>query len=144
MPQQGPFSLCFANATDFTNFTYEVKMQIIQGTEGGIIFRANYTDGTFYYFHINRNDTYGLDIYSGNLPTKTLIQGSTSAILTDIGQTDRVGVVANGNKIDLYVNMQYITTVYDSTYTSGKIGVVADAIDAPTEVAFSDAKVYKL
>jgi hypothetical protein len=144
MPQQGPFSLCFAQATNFTNFTYEVKMQIIQGTVGGIIFRANNTDGSFYYFHLNRNGMYGLDIYSGNLPTKTLNQGLTSAILTDIGQTNLVGVVANGNKIDLYVNMQYITTVYDSTYTSGQIGVVADAIDAPTEVAFSNAKVHKL
>jgi serine/threonine protein kinase len=144
MPQQGPFSLCFAQATNFANFTYEVKMQIIQGTVGGIIFRANNTDGSFYYFHLNRNGTYGLDIYSGNLPTKTLIQGPASAFLTNIGQTNLVGVVANGNKIDLYVNMQYITTVYDSTYTSGQMGVVADAIDAPTEVAFSDAKVHKL
>jgi serine/threonine protein kinase len=144
MPQQGPFSLCFAQATNFANFTFEVKMQIIQGTVGGIVFRANSTDGTFYYFHISRNGTYGLDIYSGNLPTKTLNQGPTSAILTDPGQTNLIGVVANENKIDLYVNMQHITTVYDSTYISGQIGVVADAIDAPTEVAFSNAQVHTL
>jgi len=142
MPQQGPFSLCFAQATNFANFTYQVSMQFIQGTVGGMIFRANDTNGTFYYFHISRNGTYGLDIYSGNLPTKTLSQGPASAILTDPGQTNILGVKANGNRIDLYINKQFITTAYDSTYSSGQIGVVADAIDAPTEVAFSNAQVY--
>ena len=142
MPQQGPFSLCFAQSTNFANFTYQVSMQFIQGNVGGMIFRANDTNGNFYYFHINSNGTYSLDIYSGNLPTKTLSQGSTAAIYTAPGQTNILGVKANGNKIDLYINRQFITTVNDSTYSSGQIGVVADAINAPTEVAFSNAQVY--
>ena len=142
MPQQGPFSLCFAQSTNFANFTYQVSMQFIQGNVGGMIFRANDTNGNFYYFHINSNGTYGLDIYSGNLPTKTLSQGPTSAIYTASGRTNILGVKANGNKIDLYINRQFITTVTDSTYSSGQIGVVADAINAPTEVAFSNAQVY--
>lgn len=66
MPQQGPFSLCFAQSTNFANFTYQVSMQFIQGNVGGMIFRANDTNGNYYYFHINSNGTYGLDIYSGN------------------------------------------------------------------------------
>ena len=142
MPQQGPFSLCFAQATNFSNFTYQVSMQFIQGNVGGMIFRASDTNGNFYYFHINSNGTYGLDIYSGNLPTKTLSKGSTAAIYTALGQTNILGVKANGNKIDLYINRQFITTVTDSTYSSGQIGVVADAINAPTEGVFSNAQVY--
>ena len=142
MPQQGPFSLCFAQSTNFANFTYQVSMQFIQGNVGGMIFRANDTNGNYYYFHINSNGTYGLDIYSGNLLTKTLSEGPTSTIHTDPGQTNILGVKANGNKIDLYINGQFITTVNDSTYSSGQIGVVADAINAPTEIAFSNAQVY--
>jgi len=142
MPQQGPFSLCFAQATNFSNFTYQVSMQFVQGNIGGMIFRASDADGNFYYFHISSNGTYGLDIYSGNLPTKTLSQGPATAIHTETSQTNILGVKANGNMIDLYINRQFITTVYDSTYSSGQIGVVADAIEVPTEVAFSNAQVY--
>jgi eukaryotic-like serine/threonine-protein kinase len=142
MPQQGPFSLCFAETTNYSNFTYQISMQFIQGNVGGIIFRANSTDGTFYYFHISRNGTYGLDIYSGDLPIRTLSQGPFPAILTGPGQTNILGVRANGSRIDLFVNDQFIATVYDSTYASGQIGVVADAINEPTEVAFSYAQVY--
>ena len=145
MPQQGPFSLCFAQATNFNNLTYQVKMKINLGTQGGIIFHADSTTGSFYYFHINNhNDTYGLDIYSGNVLSQTLSQGPVPSMLTGLGQTNLLGVVANGNKIDLYVNMQYVTSVNDSTYTSGQIGVVADAIDAATQVVFSDAQVNRL
>ena len=142
MPQQGPFSLCFAQATNYSDFTYQITMQFIQGDVGGILFRANSTNGTFYYFHISRNGTYGLDVYKGNLPLKTLSQGPSSAILTGTDQTNILGVRANGSRIDLFVNDQLIATVYDSTYASGQIGVVADAINAPTEVAFSNAQVY--
>ena len=144
MPQKGPFSLCFAQATNFTNLTYQVKMKIIKGTQGGIIFRADNTSGMFYYFHINRKGTYGLDIYSGNVLSQTLSQGPAPSILTNPGQTNLVGIVANGDKIDLYVNMQFVTSVNDSTYASGQIGVVADAIDAPTQVVFSNAQINRL
>ncbi len=145
MPQQGPFSLCFAQATNFTDLTYQVNMKIIEGTQGGITFRADSTSGSFYYFHINnQKGTYGLDSYSGNVPSQTLSQGPAASILKGLGQTNLLGIVAKGDTIDLYVNMQKVASVNDSTYTSGQIGVVADAIDVPTQVVFSDARVNRL
>ena len=146
MLQKGPFSLCFARATNFANFTYQVQMKIIQGTQGGITFRADSTSGSFYYFHIDRNGTYGLEVYSGNnpVPGQPLSQGPAPAILTGLGQTNLLGIRANGDKIDLYVNMQQVASVNDNTYASGQIGVVADAMNAPTAVVFSNAQVNTL
>jgi len=53
-----------------------------------------------------------------------------------------IAVVAKGNSITLYVNGQNIGSVSDSTYSQGEIGVAADDVSNPTEVVFSNAKVW--
>jgi hypothetical protein len=142
MPQQGYFSPCFAEATNFTNFSYQIQMTFVKGDQGGIAFRGNAQKGAFYYFHINRNGTYALEIYDNDISTGVVKQGSSPAIKTGLNQTNLMAVVANGNQIDLYVNMQHIDSITDSTYSSGQIGVVAEDITNPTDVAFSNAQVW--
>ncbi len=55
-----------------------------------------------------------------------------------------LAAVANGSQISLYVNNALIGNVTDSTYTSGQIGLVAGDMGKATDVAFSDAKAWKL
>jgi hypothetical protein len=53
MPQKGYISACFVQATNFSNFSYQIQMTIIKGDQGGIAFRADSGKGSFYYFSIN-------------------------------------------------------------------------------------------
>jgi len=55
-----------------------------------------------------------------------------------------LAAVANGSQIGLYVNNALIGNVTDSTYASGQLGLVAGDMGNTTDVAFSDAKAWKL
>ena len=142
MPQKGYIAPCFAKATNFSNFSYQVQMTIVKGDQGGIAFRANANNGTFYYFHINTSGTYALETYSGYNSTTVLTQGTNPAIKTGLNQTNLIAVVANGNSLVFYVNKQQFASVNDGTYRSGQIGVIAESIENPTEVTFTNAEVW--
>ena len=142
MPQKGYIAPCFAQATSFSNFTYQVQMIIVKGDQGGIAFRANSKNGAFYYFHINQNGSYALETYSGYNSTAVLKQGTSPAIKTGLNQTNLIAVVANGNSLVLYVNKQQIASVNDGTYSNGQIGVIAESTQNPTEVVFTNAEVW--
>ena len=141
MPQKGYIAPCFAQATSFSNFSYQIQMTIVKGDQGGIALRANANNGAFYYFHINQNGTYGLETYSSYNSTAVLKQGTSPSIKTGLNQTNVIAVVANGNSLVLYVNKQQIASVNDGTYSNGQIGVIAESTQNPTEVAFTNAEV---
>jgi len=81
--------------------------------------------------------------FSGN-NIKTLTDGSAPAINTGLNQLNTIAVVANGSQLDLYVNNQKIDSVNDSTYSQGTIAMIANSISAPTEVSYSNLKVWAL
>ena len=61
--RQGYFQPCFAEATSFSNFAYQVSMIIDQGKQAGIVFRGNSASNAFYLFYIGINGSYSLDVY---------------------------------------------------------------------------------
>ncbi len=131
---------CNAKSTNFSNLAFEVQMRIIQGDCGGVIFRFQEpNNGTFYHFAVCQDGMYALyDSYD-----ITLIQpNSSSAIHTGLNQSNLIAVVANGSTLDLYVNNQKIDSVSDSAHSQGQIGVAATDVNSPTEVVFSNAKVW--
>jgi hypothetical protein len=138
---------CVANASavsNFSDFTFEVQQQILKGDAGGVIFRVENTNPNQYYaFYIGQDGSYNLDLdnASGN---SSLKQGSSAAIKKGLNQTNLVAVVAKGNTITLYVNHQLITSVTDKTYSHGQIGLYAVVYNQPTEVAFSNLRVWTL
>jgi hypothetical protein len=117
-------------------------MTIIKGDQGGIIFRASAQDGMFYYFHINRNGMYALETMNHFNSTGTIANGPSAAIKTGRNQTNVLAVVAKGNTIELFVNRQMISSVPDTTYIQGQIGIIAENTGDDIEVAFSNAKVW--
>jgi eukaryotic-like serine/threonine-protein kinase len=132
--------------SNFSDFAYQVQMTIVKGDRGGILIRDD-TKGNGYYFFIDQNGNYGFGTYS-NCPgnnCKLRPSRNTSniaAIKTGLNQSNLVAVVAHGSTIDLYVNHHGIDSVSDSSYSQGHIGVFARDENNPTEVVFSNAKVW--
>jgi eukaryotic-like serine/threonine-protein kinase len=142
--QQGTYHSCTAGTTNYSNFTYQVQMTIVQGDSGGIIFRTSEANGAFYYFHIGIDGSYALDLYNNNNFISTLKSGSNTAINSGLNQSNLIAVVASGSNITLYVNNQSIDSVTDNTYSQGEIGVAASSIGNTASVVFTNAKVWTL
>jgi hypothetical protein len=144
--QAGYFNTCFAQNLQFTNFTYEVEMNISKGDAGGIVFRADSTNTKFYYFRFDQSGIFSLLLYvDGTGATSRLLKsGFSPAIAFSPNATNSVAVVARNETISLYLNQQFLTSVTDSTYTRGQIGVTAEDSSNATEVIFTHAKVWKL
>src|SRR6266849_6372166 len=146
------FHPCGPDNTDFSNFAYQIKMTFIEGDCGGVIFRGQ--GEKIYYYYICQDGEYGIVRYTRdpdtgmpdlnlNPPLRTRATRS-SFIIAGSSQANIIAVLARGSKIDLYVYQHLIASVEDNNYRDGTIGVLAKALDLyrPTEVAFSDARVW--
>ncbi len=136
---------CLADTTDFSNFAFEVQMQIIQGDDGGIVFRTENTNPNQYYvFYIGQDGSYFLNMANGaNYPI--LSSGTNAAINQGLNQTNLIAVVAQGSTITLYVNHHQIADVTNNTFSHGQIGFLASPQGSgghATEVVFSNARVW--
>ena len=137
--------VCTAHNLDVSNFAFEVRMTIIQGDCGGIIFRTDLTQG--YFLRICSDGYYKLFlIVNGKVNNFVTSSRFGSAFNTGLNQSNLIAIVANGSTITLYVNRQQIDTITDSTYSTGLIGVGAydEKVTRATVVAFSNARVWKL
>ena len=144
-PRYGDY--CIAELTVLKDFVFEVQMQIIKGDGGGIDFRmVSSAENKYYDLYVYHDQTYELDMVNG-ASVKDLQSGTSAAIKQGLNQTNVVAVVAQGTHITVYVNQQQITSVIDSTYSQGHIGVEANTFTTngnPTEVVYSNAKVWTL
>lgn len=146
MPTKGFFQPCYAQAPTFNNFAYQVDMTITQGDEGGILFRADPTNSKFYLFRITQSGAYDLFLYIDNQGThaKNLLSNSTTLFKQGLNQTNTITVVARGGTIYFFINGQYLDSVNNGTFASGKIGVFGESNTNATDVAFSKARVWQL
>jgi serine/threonine protein kinase len=141
---------CFATATDYSNFTYQVEMTFVSAGQsfdaGGIAIRGS--GNNYYYFEVFESGRYAFNGCIGNDCNHTLSQGLTQGIPsfhTGLNQPNTIAIVANGNGFDLYVNGQHIAgPVSDpnSISSHGMIGIYGVANDATTEVVYRNAKVW--
>jgi len=142
-------SLCLDRSSSFNNFAYQAKATITQGDIIGLIFRADTISLKLYAFAISSDGVYVLESgqsssLSGN-NVKLLAGASSTAINTGLNQSNLLTVIARGNTIYLYINKQYLTSVSDSTSSSGTIGVMGENMTkGPVDVTFSNIRVWKL
>lgn len=142
--QQGSFQPCLATATNFSDFLYEVQMTVDTGTQGGIVFRADGSHNSFYFFRIGIDSSYFLDVYKNATTSSTLITGYSAAITPGIGQQNYIAVIAIQHTLDLFVNQQYVASVTNSSLSAGEIGVASYDTTVPAEIEFSNAQVWDL
>ena len=133
---------CTAMNTNFSDFTYQVTMQIARGDFAGITFRGDDANSKFYSFIFAQDGSYILFLYTSGTHPKTLKSGTASQFNTSSGQSNDIGVVARGSSISLYANKQEIATVTDSTFSSGQIGTVVYNTGNAVEAVYSNLKVW--
>ncbi len=144
MPQKGFYFACFSESATYTNFAYQVRLKIITGDDGGIVFRGNSVSYKFYRFYINQKGSYCIDLAQDINHVKSFFCNASSVINTGLNQTNLLTVIAQGSNIYMYINKQYVASLSDNTYSSGKIGVfVGDETNA-TDVAFNNAQLWIL
>jgi hypothetical protein len=128
--------------------TFQVQMQILHGDCGGFTFRGNYqrTVGTFYYFDVCSDGKHYLASYTqfgmiheipmsnSNIPFAAL-KANPQLPLT-------LAVVAQGSQLTFYLNHQQIDTINDTTYANGQVSLLCYEVGNPTEVAFSNARLW--
>ncbi len=154
--QDGFMKVCLANETYFTNFTYEVNMTIEAGDCGGPAFRTTFPQ--LDYFLACLDGHYRFVRYDKDNPTNTRIiaSGISPAIHQGLNVTNVLAVVAVGDAFTIYVNHIPVVHATDGAYLDGQIGMLAhtcrmiypdarpNLCDEPTEVSFSDARVWNM
>ena len=143
-PQQQLGTVCDDQASNFSNFAFQVKITILKGDMGGVVFRSTHENLQMYKFLIGTDGTYFLNASPFKGMCKTLASGYSSAITNGLPQSNTLTVIARGSSIYLYINRQFVVQVKDSTATSGMIGLFADNETNATDVIFRDVKVWHL
>jgi transcriptional regulator with XRE-family HTH domain len=130
-------------AGEISNFAFEVQLTITQGDCGGIFFRS---DGNwqYYSFYLCGNGTYHVYKYTDKASRELLFAGHSSVIHKGLGQQNKIAVVASGSTMTFYVNERQVDQEQDSSYTSGEIALVAVYFDHATDVAYSNARLWRL
>jgi eukaryotic-like serine/threonine-protein kinase len=140
------FYVCASKVSNYSNFAFEVQMNIVKGDCGGFIFRGDTANGKFYFFYVCQDGSYSLYMYPdfSGTTAKELAGGSSAAIKTGLNQQQVLAVVAQGSTLTLYINKQEIKSVTDTTFSQGQMGLAAYSASSLTEVVFSNAKVWTL
>ncbi|GCE28320.1 hypothetical protein KDA_38040 [Dictyobacter alpinus] len=150
-------ALCNTAYTNLNDFAYQAEMTIIQGTNGGLIFRNELLpdpNGGVYYFTVTAQGQFSLSVRKityidgqfSSSPLKTLLQHQSTAIKTGLHQTNLLTVIARGSTIALYINKQFVGSAQDTTSLSGTIGLFSqgNAANQVLEVTFKNLQVWNL
>jgi len=136
-------TVCFAEETDFSDFTFQVQAVLEQGLCGGIVFRGNSKTNNFDRFVICSNAWFDFRQCNGGYCDVVFANGLFSAINTKPGATNTLGVVASGTNITLYINGKQIITANDSGFSDGQIGLVTSGYNGTRTVAtFHNVEVW--
>ena len=133
--QNGNLEACFAAPT-FQDFAFQVQMTILTGDGGGIVFRTGGENTFGYRFFLGLN-YFNLDYGSAQL-------AGSSSFKANLNQTYLLTAIVYGSTISLYIDKQLVTTVEDSSASSGGIGLMAVDFSNNADVAFSNAQVWNL
>ena len=131
----------------YVNFAAELEAQPVDNgyAEYGIIFRAQTEDTpSFYNFGVNTNGEYYLskkiaDVWADPDP----VSFTTSRYVKRGTDKNKIGVVAKGSQISLYINGFLVKTLTDDELGRGKAGVFVETRDeVGNRVAFNRFTIY--
>lgn len=136
-------TVCFAENTDFSNFTFQVQTILVQGLCAGIVFRGDSKANNFDRFEICSNAWYDFRQCSSSFCDVVFANGISSAINTALGASNTLAVVANGPTITIYVNGKQVVSATDSGFNQGQIGFATSGYNSTLTIAtFRNARVW--
>ena len=144
------FFYCLNTANFFANVAFQVQMQMLTGDAGGLVFRASTaaddSSSSLYLFQVTSGGSYALylDKDTNTSQVSRLASGTTRAMDAQSEQANTLTVIAQGHVFDLYINQQFVAQVQDATLATGAIGVLADDHARPTDVLYTNAKLWDL
>jgi hypothetical protein len=99
----------------------------------GLVFRApDYATGEGYYFGVTCDGNYSLYLSDGNQYHQLIGPTSSKEIKPGPNQDNRLGVLAEGPKISLYINGTKVNETSNSSYeTATKVGVFILGLSTP-------------
>jgi hypothetical protein len=133
-----------ASAPSLKNFYLEADGRMVdcKGMDAwGLMFRApNYEKANRgYLFGITCDGNYYLKSWDGTLQpgemTQIIYPHASKAIVKGSNQTNRVGVMANGENLKLYINGVMVHEILDSTYPQGYFGLFVNSEKTPNLTA---------
>jgi hypothetical protein len=131
----------------FSDFVLEVDARQGSGSPSsshGVLFRMQDHD-QFYRFEITSDGSFIIERRSADGSWTRLIPDWTAsaAINQGLNVVNRLKIIASGPQITVYVNDVLLEQVFDSTYSSGTIGLDAGSFgDTNLQVAFDNLVVY--
>ena len=119
------------------DFTFQVEMVISgpSGDGGGVIFR--HTAAAEYRLRVGPDGSYDMAV-----PTYGLISGTSTAIVTGVGQSNLLTIIAHGSSVYAYVNKQRIIYITDVSSAAGPFGLFAVDFTHPTTALFRNVKIW--
>ena len=143
-PSQGHIRYtCLAQGAGvFTNFAMQVDMQLLRGDVGGMIFRAN-GRSSYSWFSLDLRGCYRLVHFTANGQTLIRSDDKHSCIAINMRNTNQLTIIAQGSNIYLYINGKFMSKISDPSSIRGEIGLLAIERTQPTDVAFSNLKVWQ-
>lgn len=157
-----------AETTDFADYRYEngayvievadpefIAWQMISGVRDDIAFSIDATiDGprdtaatllfryqdqnNFYSYSVNGNGEYRVLYYENDEPT-VLVDWTSSSAINSLGQSNNLRIEMNGDTLTFFCNDRELTTLSDSTFSSGELGFATETFaDGNGTVAFDN------
>ena len=110
----------------------------------GLIFRAPDTSSG-YFLSLTCDGRVGLRAFDGSEFTNVSEFIQSPAIQAGSNQLNKLGVLANGDTLSLYINSLKVMEVTDSTFSSGTFGVFISAVNTPGfQIALEDISYWML
>src|SRR5207248_1805411 len=139
------YSYCLAAGSNYSNFLFQVQMTIIQGLDGGVVFRTSNPSLPSYIFTVTYSGLYALNVAFDPQHGRTLAFGRSLVIKTGLNQANLLGVMARAGNLSLFINKHFVASVSDDTYHAGAIGLATSNFPQTSiDVAFNNVHVWNL
>jgi hypothetical protein len=136
---------CTSGRGIFSNFAFQIDMRILAGDGGGILFRGDTQAGNYYVLNVSPSGVWRIFLRQKDQTAAELGEGTAvPSYRSGLQQKNTLTVIARGIQMYLYINQQFATTVQDSTYTAGELGVLANETTVQTTVVYSNARIWRL
>lgn len=144
--------ICGEAAYPYLNAAITIKVNILSGQSGGLLFRASpglFDQYSGYLFEINSAGQYRISRVSVGFgaPNFTRMRDWTSSLALHQGSaaSNTLQVIAQGTTLSFYANGVFLVRLDDPTYSSGVIAFYATTNGkTPADVVYSNLSVYPL